>query len=285
MRQAGLIIRRVTLLAALFLATTTAADGESVARVTDLMGVATLQDGDGGNLRVLSRVRAGSDIRLDPGSHITLHFPANRTDYRFQGPNTIRVARDAAFGSQSAADIRQHNDIGVSLDTGDTDLGAIAMRSLSPQASDLRLLRPVDTVVLISRPTDFHWQSGESFDEYQFTLVTASGYPVISLFTDDTSIHLPHGTRLSPGTSYRWTVRADAKDGRSIQATGEFSSASTDTEARFFRLATLNGGDISNRVLYSLYLDAMGLHLEAESARRDLEPLRPGISGGNKITE
>ena len=255
---------------------------DSVAMVTDLSGAVTAREGDqasdGRPLRILQRVRSGSTIALSAESYVTLHFPSTRTDFRFQGPNLIRIGKDSAVGSETPAETRQHGDIGVSLDTTDTDLGAIAMRSLGDHSPGLRLQTPVDTVVLLSRPTEFRWQSDPRYADYQFTLSTEAGQPVISTFTGSARVRLPHDINLQPDTAYRWSVRADSADGDSSLATASFSTASTAIEARFFRLATLNQGEISNRVLYSLYLDALGLHVEADAARQALEPIRPGIS-------
>ena len=284
---AGRSLIRSLAIAALFCITAAAAGAGSVAMVTDLSGMVTTQETDSGDqskaLRILQRIRPGTIISLSAESYVTLHYPATRTDFRFQGPNVIRVSEGAAVGSEGSAETRQHGDIGVSLDTSDTDLGAIAMRSLGDFSPELRLSNPVDTIVLLSRPTEFKWQSDPEFKDFQFTLATESGQPVISTFTGDARVLLPHGVNLEPNTGYRWSVRADTADGRSSLATADFSTASTDIEARFFRLSILNRGEISDRVLYSLYLDALGLHIEADAARQALESIRPGISGESSI--
>lgn len=274
-------------IATLFSVTAVATGAGSVAMVTDLSGIVTTQETGAGNqskaLRILQRIRPGTMINLSAESYVTLHFPATRTDFRFQGPNVIRVTEGAALANGVAAETRQHSDIGVSLDTSDTDLGAIAMRSLGDFSPELRLSTPVDTIVLLSRPTEFKWQSDPEFKDFQFTLATKSGQPVISTFTGEARVHLPHGVNLEPDTAYRWRVRADTADGRTSVASADFSTASTDTEAQFFRLSALNRGEISNRVLYSLYLDALGLHIEADAVRQALESIRPGISGESSV--
>ena len=231
----------------------------SVAMVTDLSGNVTASDGesesDTRSLRILERVRSDTKLILPEESHVTLHFPATRTDFRFQGPNVIRIGKDSAAGSETPAETRQHGDIGVSLDTRNSDLGAIAMRSLGDYSPGLRLQSPVDTVVLLSRPTEFRWQPDPGYSDFQFTLSTRAGQPVVSTFTGSPLVRLPHDISLQPDTAYRWSVRADSSDGDSTLASAEFSTASADIEARYFRLAALNRGEISNRVLYTLYLD------------------------------
>ncbi len=279
MRQAGNRVARAILIAVLICADVSLAAGQGVvARITDLEGQATMAGAGDKNLRILGRVSPGAEISLSADARITLHFPASRTDYRFVGPNTINVSADAASGSDSPATIHHHGDIGITLDAGDSDLGAIAMRGLEVEPTKLEMLRPVDTTILLTRPIRFQWQVTAPFDEYQFSLENANGVQLYSRFTGDAGLDLPAEVTLSAGNHYRWSVTASAVDGRSAGATAEFTTASTADEARFFRLAALNRGDVSNRVLYTLYLDALGLHLEAEAARQALEPVRPGIS-------
>ena len=130
-----------------------------MARVTDLSGTAELLENDQAkNLRILTRVRAGNRISLAPGGSLTLHFPGNRTDFRFQGPDTIRIEDQQAISETSTAETRTHSDIGVELNLADTDLGAIAMRSLGARPPPLKILGPSDTRVLMAKPVVFRWK-------------------------------------------------------------------------------------------------------------------------------
>ncbi len=266
------------LLAAVLVASAVHALDRTVARITDIQGVAALIDGDEPeNLRILTRLRSGNRIRLEAGASVTMHFPASRTDFRFSGPDTIRVEDQRAVGESATPEIRVHSDIGVNLDLTDTDLGAIAMRSIKPESNGLKVLGPSDTRVLLGKPVTFRWQAPEEAGIYNIALKSASGQNLFNQTTAATSLVLPPDISLVPGGRYQWQVYAMGNDGMRLSAEAEFSAAPADVEARYYRIAVLTSGNVSDLVLHGLYLEQMALHEEAEKSWQYLETLRPGI--------
>lgn len=273
----------LTLLGALLQAFTVpvAAMDRTVARITDLQGQAGLEGETEGKLRILARVRSGSLIHLQPGASLTLHFPATRTDYRFTGPDLIRVEQRRAVSSGNEPEVKTHSDIGVNLDLANTDLGAISMRSIDGGAPSIRDLRPSDTRVLLSRPVTFRWQAPAGAGPVQLVLSTADGHTLFSRTTADASLVLPPDVRLEAGGQYRWRVSAERGDAGRMTSDAAFSVAPTKVETSYFRLATLSGGSVSDLVLQALYLEQLMLQEEADRTWQYLETRRPGIQASH----
>lgn len=255
----------------------------AVGIVLDVQGGGELLDrGQASRLQLLSYLRPGTQLRLDSGAHASVSHYRARLIYQLSGPllaviddNALRVLQGAAPVSKSLAE----KVVQAALSPG-TGPAAFKMRVLG---QELKLLGPRQgSAVLATRPT-FRWEAGEPAS-YQLLLERADGQPVLQVRTDNPSWQPDAAQALSPGQSYRWTVRyQSAVDGEQLSASAQFSVLSEAERASITAMRPGADAGIDELVLYATVLQNRQLWEEARLVWGEIAARRPDLSQAGSL--
>jgi len=242
--------------------------------VIDAQGDATLA---GARVAILTGLPSGAEVTLAPAARVVVVHTQNGRQFELIGPGAfrwtggkvevvrpgelrVRESADAAFG-----DLR--------LRTGRLAQASISMRGV-PGESKLQLVSPASTW-LLEAPKSFRWQPMASAASYRFQLTDSNGKPLHEARTSAAAVDLPAGVALEAGRTYGWQVQAELAGGRSIDGWTEFGVAAPDLRARVDRARPRADASFSDRLLYALLLDELGVREEAERLWAQLVRERP----------
>lgn len=254
---------------------------ESAALVTDLEGTAATVDGK--PLTILSEVGAPSRIELRQGARVVLLHLGQGAQFEVRGPGSVAVT---AAGIEATGvpvvrkAIMQAGFEGIRLRPSRSIQASASMRGRG-SATDITLLTPAGSWVTAERPK-FRWAPVDSVEgSYRWVLSEPTGRVLADFRTRDTEFSLPAGVELVAGQTYGWQVTARLADGRVAEGWAEFGLADAGRRARAREARPAADASFSDRVVYALLLDELGLHEDAHSMwallaseRQDVPALR-----------
>lgn len=243
--------------------------------VIDVQGNATLAGK--GSLEILAGLAPGAEVSLAPAARVTVLDSASGRQFDLVGPGafrwnngTVEVVRPGklvvrAPGSESLKEVR--------LRTARIAQASIRMRG-GDESRPVELVFPVSTW-LLERPAAFRWRPVTGAKMYRFQLTDSTGRPLHELSTTRTSIDLPAAVALEAGRTYGWQVWAELADGRTPDGWTEFGLAGPDLRARVERDRLPADARFSDRLLYALLLEELGVRDDAARLWLQLASERP----------
>jgi len=242
--------------------------------VIDVQGEATLA---GKRVAILAGLPPAAEVALAPAARLVVVHTQNGRQFELIGPGTfrwtggrveivrpgelrVRESADAAFG-----DLR--------LRTGRIAQASISMRG-APGDSKLQLASPVSTW-LLEAPRTFRWQPLSGAGSYRFQLTDSNGKTLHEARTSAAAVELPAGVALEAGRTYGWQVQAELPGGRAVDGWTEFGVAGPELRTRVERARPRADASFSDRLLYALLLDELGVREEAERLWTQLARERP----------
>jgi hypothetical protein len=238
-----------------------------------------------GKAALLAELAPGAVLHLGAGARVTLLVLDNGDEYTLKGPGKYQFAPQGLVVLEGSPAVKRTLPVSggtsVPLRAGD---GAQATLVLRGADDPFRLLAPVDTAVMVDRPT-FRWAPAESGAAYRFTLLDDASAEVFQAETAQTSLELPAALRLREGSSYSWTVQVVSSGRRKRSASAEFSVVDLRTRAALERLRPRRDAPFSDRVAYALALEQNNVRETALEQWRKLAAERPGEPNLQKRAE
>jgi hypothetical protein len=243
--------------------------------VIDVLGGATLAGK--GRLAILEGLAPGAEISLAPGARATVLDSSSGRQFELIGPGafrwtkgTVEVVRPGkvvarAPGNDSMKEVR--------LRTARIAQASISMRG-GEESRPVKLAFPVSTW-LLERPAVFRWEPVTGAKTYRFQLTDSSGHPLHEARTAGASVELPAAVALEAGHTYGWQVWAELADGRTPDGWTEFGLAGPDLRARVERNRPPASAPFSDRLLYALLLEELGVREDATRLWVQLASERP----------
>jgi hypothetical protein len=243
--------------------------------VLDVQGAATVTGR--GRLAVLTGLAPGTEVSLGAGARAVVLNSASGRQFDLTGPGAFRWAGGAievvrpgqlAVREPTSAVFGQ-----VRLRTARLAQASIAMRGPAEETG-LRLLSPVSTW-LLQRPAAFRWAPLAGASGYRFELTDSVGKPLHETRTTSTVVEIPAGLALEVGHTYGWHVKADLPGGTTAEGWTEFGLATPDLRARVDGARPGPGTNFSDRLLYALLLEELGVREESARLWMQLAAERP----------
>ena len=269
----------VILLAATLLLMTIQAYAQSAALVTDATGKAVVLSGTNqAPVAILAAISADARVRLDAGARVTVLQLQSGDEYILEGPALVGFAarEPVAISGNSpqkrAAAPTRTGDVRIAR--GAVTQAGFVMRNFRT-TSRIKLLNLNDTLSLALNP-EFRWESGEPDARYTFELFDSTGNSLYQTEVAATTLQPPASIQLRESTLYKWEVSARLPDGRRYVSYGKFTIAPADLRARVKASRPAPGAAVSDRVVFAVWLEQMGLRDEARRYWRALARERPG---------
>jgi hypothetical protein len=243
--------------------------------VIDVQGSATLAGN--GRLAILAGLAPGAEVSLAPAARVTVLDSASGRQFELIGPGAFRwtngmveVVRPGkivmrAPGNESMKEVR--------LRTARIAQASISMRG-GEENRPVRLAFPVSTW-LLERPAEFRWEPVTGAKMYRFQLTDSTGRALHETSTAGTFVALPVSVALEAGHTYGWQVWAELADGRTPDGWSEFGLAGPDLRARVERDRPPPDARFSDRLLYALLLEELGVRDDAAQLWQQLARERP----------
>lgn len=245
------------------------------AMVTDLQGRASI--GFGGRTvaaTIASEIETGAQVQVQSGSTLVALYLTSGTEYVFKGPAQVTfgpqqpevlTGAPAVLRGPATANPIRIKPVGMSQ-------SAMVMRS-SGAAARIRLLSASGTTVVDTRP-EFHWQEPHPGLKYQVEIADDTGRLLHESTVDGALFMLPAGLHLKEGMSYTWSVSTRLPDGRKYSSIGDFGIANAELRSHAVALRPAADAELSQWVVYAIWLDQIGLKDEARKRWRALSAER-----------
>jgi len=251
---------------------------EAIAMVTDLTGKASITtDGDKKACEILMSLYAGDEINVVEGSKLTIVYFNSAKEYIFSGNTLISVKSEGPKNNRgSKAETRELAIIkdSVLLPSGENySQAAIVLRG-ERKKPKIKLIYPVNSKVIDPRPT-FEWLPIEKVIQYRFILTDESGRTVIETLANGNSFKLPVENNIEEGVLYSWQVEARLSTGAVYSNSTSFSLIDEDELEKINRLRPKDKATYSERVVFAILLEQMGVRDEAYDYWKALASERP----------
>ncbi|HUP90980.1 MAG TPA: hypothetical protein VM074_01935 [Solimonas sp.] len=262
---------------------------EPVALVADVEGaVLVTHPGDESAVADLfSSLPVGAVLTVPAQARLTLVYYAGSREYHFAGPDSITLGLTApASLSGAEAEATPLRAVDASRGLSPEDVRQLVLGGLEVRGAGVRkriqLRNPVGTVITEPQPV-FSWTPLEADTEYRFALRDERGEVLLDTLLTRTRLRLPEGIALADGGAYSWSVEAPGPAGRVV--TGEFRVADAGQRETLAALkASLADGATSDRVLYALLLQKLGMQGEAAATLQRLAAERPNSAQLQRIS-
>jgi hypothetical protein len=243
--------------------------------VIDVQGEATLA---GKRVAILTGLPPGAEITLATAARAVVVHTQNGRQYELIGPGAFRWANGRAeIVRPGELRVRESADAtfgDLRLRTGRIAQASISMRGAAADTR-VRLDSPVSTW-LLEAPKSFRWEPVAGATGYRFQLTDSNGKAVHEARTTGAAVELPAGVALEPGRTYGWQVQAELSGGKTVDGWTEFGLASAELRGRVDRARPRADASFSDRLLYALLLDELGVREEAGRLWSGLARERPG---------
>ncbi len=269
----------VLLLMALSSSMAGALNNTVVAMVADIQGQVMIEvDGEMQPCEILSELDAGSKLRIESDSALTLFYFDSSEEFTYDMAGEIMIGTEqpeAVTGGQASsrnlnmetlAEIAMEDDSGIAI-------GLLKLRSgMGPQ---LRLISPRDTKVLESNP-EFHWTAIEGAQSYQFILSSELGKTIAAIQVAGTSLTLPADVTLGDGADYTWEIVAKDSD-TEYRAHAYFSLVEPDLRTHIESAQPTAQASFAERVVFARMLERLEVKEAATKIWQELALLRPEL--------
>ena len=230
----------------------------------------------------------GNKVRISKGGRVTLLHLGKLQRYIFVGPDEILVDKNrfqrknrAKSISRSAKPYRGNlmAMLGKNRKTLRLTQSVIGVRDLAGKKfADILILSPLDQEKILAKRPEFRWSAIPGVRSYRFILKTKKGAPVLNTRVSTNQMRLPKKIRLKKGETYTWKVTSRTKTKNITSLEWSFIVASYKEQKDLNLLYPGKKAEISDHVLYAIFLEKMGFVGEAKKRWRVLQKLRPNDS-------
>lgn len=258
--------------------TTTVYASEAVAMITDLTGNASLtSNGEQKKCEILMSTFSGDEIRVEANSKLTLVYFKSAKEYTFPENTIININTEAPenkSGSKATTrDLEVAKNMKLLADEDEYNQAAIVFRGTRKKPK-IKLVSPVSSKILSSQPM-FEWQPLEENLQYRFVLTDDSGRTVIETLVNGTNFKLLPENRIVDSVLYSWQVEARLSTGAIYSNSTNFSLIDKEELEKVNRLRPKDGATFSERVVFAMLLEQMGVRGEARGYWKILSVERP----------
>ena len=258
--------------------TTTVYASEAVAMITDLTGNASLtSNGEQKKCEILMSTFSGDEIRVEANSKLTLVYFKSAKEYTFAENSVFKVNTEAPENKSGAnattRDLEVAKNTKLLTDENEYSQAAILFRG-TRNKSKIKLVSPVNSKILSSQPM-FEWQPLEGDLQYRFVLTDDSGRTVIETLVNGTNFKLPPENRIVDSSLYSWQVEARLSTGAVYSNSTSFSLIDKGELEKINRLRPKDEATFSERIVFAMLLEQMGVRDEARSYWKTLSAERP----------
>lgn len=261
-----------------------------VALVLDVKGLVELIsvfDGfeDESPLMRTNYLSPGNKVRIAKGGQATLLHLRNMQRYVFAGPDEILVKqkqfqrKNNSLKTSTCAKPFQKNLVAM-LEKNRISLkkpqSVIGVRDLAGKKfADIVLSTPVDQEKILATYPEFSWNAIPGIDSYRFVLKIKRGATLLNTKISTNHLRLPNMIRLKNGKTYTWQVTSAIKSKKIKSLEWSFVMVSRKEQADLNLLYPGEKAEISEHILYVMFLEKMGLAGEAKKHWRILQKLQP----------
>ena len=250
---------------------------EAVALITDVIGgVSLMRDGETTSCEILLSLFPGDKLQVSDNASLTLVYFESSKEYSFTEKAMIQINADAAeFESGSGSNVRNLN-VGkkkILPLSDDLNQAAMVLRSTA-RKQKIELLRPVNTKIINTKPT-FFWSALEQATQYRFTLTDDYGKTVIETPVKGISFQLPADTNIEAEVFYTWRVEAHIANGTVYSNSSNFTLLDEKQRDELAHLDPGSSASYSERVVFALLLEQIGVCNEARARWDILAKERP----------
>lgn len=258
--------------------TTTIYASEAVAMITDLTGNASLtSNGEQKKCEILMSTFSGDEIRVEANSKLTLVYFKTAKEYTFPENAIIKINTEAPenkSGSKvTSRDLEVAKNTKLLADEDEYDQAAIVFRGTRKKPK-IKLVSPVSSKILSSQPM-FEWQPLEEDLQYRFVLTDDSGRTVIETLVNGTNFKLPPENKIAEDVLYTWQVEARLSTGDVYTNSTNFRLLNDKERGKINRLRPKENATFSERIVFAMLLEQMGVRGEARSYWKTLSTERP----------
>lgn len=215
-------------------------------------------------MALLDRVEPGAVFELEAGALVVLFYPDRVQQFNVAGPGRF-VASAADVQRQSGAGtvtlVRQDPAFGMLRPGDHVVAGAVVRSGVDEGAERIARARPV-----------LQWRARPHRGPWQVRVTDGAGQVLFATVLPQTTLTLPPAL-LQPGHQYRRELRWESRDGATQVEVSALATLDIAAEAEAMRLAPAPDADGATRVLYALYLRALGVHGLAAQVAPELNQL------------
>ena len=248
-----------------------AAAADPVAFVADISGNATIE-GDG-NVAFLAELPAGTKLLLGTGATVAVTYAASGAEFTLRGPGEFVVAASEVRAERGAKPLKRTvsvlPDPSVIAKLSRTANASLRMRGITTQPANVSLEYPVNTRVTSLQPT-LRWRAEPATQTFAVVLADSTGKEIWR--SDAQPGTVKPGVKLSPETSYTWTVM----NAKGVKAEGRFETLSAAAMAKVEK-SRAAGKTFPDRVVHATVLQDVGATQEAREAWAALARERPDL--------
>ena len=228
--------------------------------VTEVRGTAVRATGKAGAaVRALDTLKVGDRVRLSSDSHMGLFHPGSAELYWVEGPGEAAVDSTGVKKNGKPVVARKLNDAyrNIKLDSRELVQGSLVMRSSATQA---RAVAP-EGVVSPGAARSLEWTGGAG--PWYVEIALESGALIHGGSATGSEYTVPEGVALRDGERYVWAVARHAGE----VSSGDWTEFAVRTDTKGVPSAPDAAATDSDRLLYSAWLRAQGLHRAASRAQ------------------
>ena len=239
---------------------------ETVAMITDLTGnVSITRNGVKKEGEILMSVSPGDEVRVKENSRLTLVYFKSAKEYTFPEKSVIKINTETPENKSGSKVASRNLEVAknaklLSVD-GEYSQAAIVFRSARKKPK-IKLIRPINSRVLDTQPS-FEWEPLEKVSEYRFVLIDDSGRTVIETLVNGTSYNLPSENKIVDYVLYTWRVEARLATGDVYTNSTTFSLLDDEERGKINRLRPKDDATFSERIVFAMLLEQMGVRDEA----------------------
>ncbi len=245
---------------------------DPVAFVADLKGNATIE-GDG-KVVFLAELAPGTRLLLGTGASLSITYASTGDEFTIGGPGEFLVTPNEVRVEKGATPTRRRvvalADPGIVARVSRTATASLRMRGLVPGADTKALLQyPVETRVVSLQP-ELRWRAEAPAEGFTVVLLDAKGKEVWKGNSAPQTARPP--VRLSPATSYKWTVMTP----KGAIGEARFETLPAAALAKLEK-SRASARSFSDRVMHAFLLQDLGATQDAKTAWGALAAERPEL--------
>lgn len=249
--------------------------GDSLAMVTDLTGVATLEKGKA--LALTQELGPLHWVILEKGATLTLVHMKSGEEMVFKGPGRFRITEKGAEGLAPAGQKQVKAVSGaVKLQGGAMARASVVMREAVDGRLEARAasLQSPQGPRLFEACPEFKWQNAGPKASYVLKLQDEVGQLLFEVTLDEPSLKVPPHLAFKPGATYYWSLNIQAPQSPEQVIKGHFKTLD-EAERQSVQQAKSDADTFSKRVILASLLEQLEANGEALELWRALAKERP----------
>ena len=262
---------------ALFSATVFAKD--TIAMITDLTGKAVItSNAEQKPGEILMSMSSGDEIHIDSDSKLTLVYFESAKEYSFPENSVIHISAEEPLNKSSSKiavrDLEISNTTGLMPVSDDYRQAALVLRGGFKNTPRIKLIHPVRGKVLDTQPT-FEWLPIDKDIPHRFIISDSSERTLLDTTVLGSSFKLPLSHKIEKGEIYSWQLEAQDSNSKIYSTPAKFSLIGDKDREMIEKMRPKGDFSFSERVIFALMLEQLGVYSEANMYWKELSVERP----------